>query len=78
MEYEGVKCTVTMSRTLYVPKGNTNDDTINAAKQEIVLPTEIMNEINKVLHNARIRINGLDLDDWIVDNLQYNIVSNGN
>lgn len=73
MKTIGVKAVVTMSRTLYieVPDEATDEDIINKAKIEIMLPHNALYTANAALNRAGISINKLDLGDWEVDKSEY-------
>jgi len=71
----GVRCDITMHRTLYLsrPDNITDDQFINKAKQEIILPHNVLAQLDNVLQMARINPTGFDLKDWSVDNVEYSL-----
>lgn len=74
--YKGVTCTITMYRTLYLPKDDkvTDEEFINLAKKEIILPHNALAQIQDALHRVNVNITGLDLKDWNVTNVEYNLL----
>lgn len=74
--YRGVTCTITMCRTLYLPKNDktTDEEFINLAKKEIVLPHNALAQIQDILHRVNVNIAGLDLKDWNVTNVEYTLL----
>lgn len=74
--FKGVRCSITMHRTLYLPEQEDNEQLLNLAKSEIVLPHNALAQIANILQRANIQLTGLDLKDWNIDNVEYNIIDN--
>lgn len=73
----GVNASVTLQRTLYIEVDD-NEDAIEKAKKEIILPDKALFEASKVLSMAKIRIPNLDLKDWNIIDENYTIINNEN
>jgi len=75
--FEGVRCDITMHRTIYLPRkeGNSDEQFIDNAKSEIALPHNALAQAASMLGRAGIRVSGLDLKDWNVDDVKYTICS---
>lgn len=74
--YEGVRCNITMHRTLYLPKNEdmSDEEFLNIAKKEIILPHNALAQVASLLRRTNINISGLDLKDWGVDNVEYKLI----
>lgn len=74
--FKGVTCSITMSRTLHLPvnKDMSEEEFINLAKKEIVLPHNALYQVQNILRKINYSITGLDLKDWQVDNVEYKII----
>lgn len=73
----GVNASVTLQRTLYIEVDD-NEDVIEKAKKEIILPDEALFEASKILSMAKIRIPKLDLKDWNIIDENYTVINNEN
>lgn len=73
--FEGVRCDITMHRTLYLSRkeGTSDEQFIDQAKHEIILPHNALAQIATLLKRAGINVTGLDLKDWNVDDVKYTI-----
>lgn len=76
--FEGVRCDITMHRTLYLSRkeGVSDDQFIDLAKKEIILPHNALFQIDTILKRSGIQLTGLDLKDWSVDDVKYTICAN--
>ena len=69
-----VKVTVKMERTLYldVPDDLEEEKFINIAKNEIILPSDVLLYANSILKKLGIKIDkNLDIEDWEISELNY-------
>lgn len=75
----GVKATITMSRTLYieVPENATEEEILDKANKEIILPHNALYMAANALKKLRVKIDKLDLKDWEVDNYNIKTIENG-
>lgn len=75
MAMKEVKASITMSRTLYIEvlENSTEEQILEKAKQEIILPFDALQTANKVLKQMRVNIPKLDLIDWTIDDLNYKV-----
>jgi hypothetical protein len=73
---KGIKVNITMSRTLYidVPDTDTDEQVLDKGKSQIALPLQALITADKVLKQHRINIPNLDISDWDVTDLKYDIV----
>lgn len=71
----GVTASVLMERTLYieVPEEFTEEQIIETAKKEILLPHTALYSANIALRNVGLKTPGLDLSDWEVTDSEYHI-----
>lgn len=71
----GITAKVTMNRTLYieVPENTTEEEILKRAKKEIILPHNALILANTLLNKAGIRYNGLDLNDWEIEESNFKI-----
>ena len=74
----GIKVTVTMERTLYidVPENATQEEILELADKEIILPTNALSMADHALRNMHINIPNLDLKDWEVGTVNKEIINN--
>lgn len=75
MVMKEVKASITMSRTLYIEvlENSTEEQILEKAKQEIILPFDALQTANKALRQMRVNIPKLDLVDWAIDDLNYKV-----
>lgn len=68
-----VVCNITMSRSLFLEVNeNTSDkELLNKAKEEILLPHDALSKVQQILNKVGLKLNGLDLNDWNVENCEY-------
>ena len=73
---KGITVNISLTRTLYldVPENISDEDFLKKAKQEIVLPHNALVMASNALRNVNMRIPQLDLKDWDVTNVEYNII----
>ena len=73
---KGITVNISLTRTLYldVPENISDEDFLKKAKQEIVLPHNALVMASNALRNVNMRIPQLDLKDWDVANVEYNII----
>lgn len=73
--FEGVRCDITMHRTLYLSRkeGVSDEQFVDQAKSEIILPHNALSQVAAILQRSGIRLTGLDLKDWNVDDVKYTI-----
>lgn len=71
----GITASVLMERTLYieVPEESTEDQIIEIARKEILLPHNALYSANNALRSVGLKLHGLDLDDWEVKDSEYHI-----
>lgn len=76
--FEGVRCDITMHRTLYLSRkeGISDKQFVDLAKKKIVLPHNALFLIATILKRSGIQLTGLDLKDWNVDEVKYTICTN--
>lgn len=72
----GVKVTAVLSRTIYieVPEGSSDEDIINKAKDEVILPLQAIYKVNSRLRKMGVRFPKIDLEDWSLDKDEYSII----
>lgn len=72
----GIKASCTLERTLYLdlPDNTEDDKAIEEAKKEIQLPINALYSAYQVLNKLNVKVKGLDLKDWDVTNVKYEIV----
>lgn len=72
----GIKTKVTMERTLYVdlPDDATEEEVLEAANKEIILPTDALCTASQALRNLHINIPHLDLTDWNTTGINYEVI----
>lgn len=72
-QFEGVRCDITMHRTLFVSRqeDTSDEDVLDTARREIILPHDALRQVADILSKSGLRISGLDLKDWIVDDVKY-------
>lgn len=72
----GIKAKVTMERTLYVdlPDDATEAEVLETANKEIIPPTNALYTASQALRNLHVNIPNLDLKDWDVSDINYEIV----
>jgi len=73
--FEGVRCDITMHRTLYLNQKESEEQLLDLAKKEIVLPHNALAQVASILRQTGINITGLDLKDWEVDDVKYTLCS---
>jgi hypothetical protein len=73
---KGIKATVTMERTLYidVPENATEEQILELADKEIILPINALSMAEHALRNMHVKIPNLDLKDWEVTNVSKEIL----
>ena len=72
----GIKVTVTLDRTLYINEINNESEKelLERDKKEIVLPIDAMNIVKQLFQKNGIDIKKLDLSDWDIQNINYDII----
>lgn len=72
--FKGVTCSITMSRTLYLPENSnmSEEEFLKQIKKEIILPHNALYQVQNILRKMNVK--GLDLKDWNVDNIEYKII----
>lgn len=73
---KGIIVNISLTRTLYldVPDNISDEDFLKKAKQEIVLPHNALAMASNALRNVNMHIPQLDLKDWDVNSIEYNII----
>lgn len=68
-----VVCNITMSRSLFleVNENTSDEELLNRAKEEILLPHNALSKVQQILNKVGLKLNGLDLNDWNVENCEY-------
>jgi len=68
-----VVCNITMSRSLFleVSENTSDEELLNRAKEEILLPHNALSKVQQILNKVGLKLNGLDLNDWNVENCEY-------
>lgn len=74
-EFKSITVNVSLERTLFLEKDPsiTDEEFLNKAKKEILLPHDALVKVNDILKKVGIKINGLDLLDWEITNTNYKI-----
>lgn len=72
-EMKEVVCNITMSRSLFleVNENTSDEELLNRAKEEILLPHNALSKVQQILNKVGLKLNGLDLNDWNVENCEY-------
>ena len=72
----GIKVTVVLDRTLYINEINNESEKelLERAKKEIILPIDAMNTVKQLFQKSGIDIKKLDLSDWDIQNINYDII----
>lgn len=72
----GIKTKVTMERTLYVdlPDDATEEEVLEMANKEIILPTNALYTASQALRNLHVNVPHLDLADWNTTDINYEIM----
>lgn len=72
----GIKVTVTLDRTLYINEidNESEKELLERAKKEIILPIDAMNIAKQLFQKSGVNIKKLDLSDWDIQNVNYNII----
>ena len=72
----GIKTKVTMERTLYVdlPDDATEEEVLEAANKEIILPTNALCTASQALKNLHVNVSHLDLTDWNTTDINYEVI----
>lgn len=76
MKIVGIKTDVLLTRTLYIEvEDNITEEQIKEiAQKEITLPVNALYTASNLLKKVGINQTGLDLKDWDVKNIEYNIL----
>lgn len=76
MKVVGIKTDVLLTRTLYIEvEDNITEEQIKEiAQKEITLPVNALYTASNLLKKVGINQTGLDLKDWDVKNIEYNIL----
>lgn len=76
MKVVGIKTNVLLTRTLYIEvEDNITEEQIKeVAQKEIILPVNALYTASNLLKKVGINQTGLDLKDWDVKNIEYNIL----
>ena len=71
--YKEVTVSISMSKSfmIEVPEDATHEELINKAKEEIIIPPQSLDIAKHILKHLGIKVHGVDLDDWDVDELEY-------
>lgn len=71
--YQEVTVSVSMSSSfmIEVPEGASHEDIIEKAKKEIILPSTSLAIAKQVLKQLGIKVNGIDTNEWFVDEVEY-------
>lgn len=72
----GIKVTIVLDRTLYINEidNESEKELLERAKKEIILPIDAMNIAKQLFQKSGIDIKKLDLSDWDIQNINYNII----
>lgn len=72
----GINIKVEMGRTLYLdlPDTLSEEEIIEKAKQEVILPTSALYKASIVLKQLQVSIPQLDLKDWKPTNIEYEVI----
>lgn len=71
--YQEVTVSISMSNSfmIEVPEGASHEDIIEKAKKEIILPSTSLTIAKQVLKQLGIKVNGIDTNEWFVDEVEY-------
>lgn len=71
--YQEVTVSVSMSSSfmIEVSEGASHEDIIEKAKKEIILPSTSLAIAKQVLKQLGIKVNGIDTNEWFVDEVEY-------
>lgn len=71
--YQEVTVSISMSSSfmIEVPEGASHEDIIEKAKKEIILPSTSLAIAKQVLKQLGIKVNGIDTNEWFVDEVEY-------
>lgn len=71
--YQEVTVSISMSSSfmIEVPEGASHEDVIEKAKKEIILPSTSLAIAKQVLKQLGIKVNGIDTNEWFVDEVEY-------
>lgn len=71
--YQEVTVSISMSSSfmIEVPEGASHEDAIEKAKKEIILPSTSLTIAKQVLKQLGIKVNGIDTNEWFVDEVEY-------
>lgn len=75
--YKEVTVSVNMSKDFLVEvtEDMNNEDIINKAKKEIMLPIEIINTCKNIFNNLGIKAANIDFKDWFTNEAEFIIES---
>lgn len=71
--YQEVTVSISMSSSfmIEIPEGASREDVIEKAKKEIILPSTSLAIAKQVLKQLGIKVNGIDTNEWFVDEVEY-------
>lgn len=71
--YQEVTVSISMSSSFMIEvlEGASHEDVIEKAKKEIILPSTSLTIAKQVLKQLGIKINGIDTNEWFVDEVEY-------
>lgn len=71
--YQEVTVSISMSSSfmIEIPEGASHEDVIEKAKKEIILPSTSLAIAKQVLKQLGIKVNGIDTNEWFVDEVEY-------
>ena len=75
--YKEVTVSINMSKDFLVEvtEDMSNEDIINKAKKEIMLPIEIINTCKNIFNNLGIKATNIDFKDWFTNEAEFIIES---
>ncbi len=73
LTYQEVTVSISMSSSfmIEVHEGASHEDIIEKAKKEIILPSTSLTIAKQVLKQLGIKVNGIDTNEWFVDEVEY-------
>lgn len=71
--YREVTVSVSMSKSIMVeiPEDASNEELLEKAKREVMLPSAVMDACRKVFMQLGVKVNGIDFNDWCTDEVEF-------
>lgn len=72
-KFVNVTVSTTLSKSIYIeiPENATEEEIRELAEKEVFTPQKVLERIAGILRQFNISLTGLQLEDWIVDDLEY-------